>query len=238
MSNEQGIDTVAEPIFLRVRRVLSASAEDGVDALERASGGSVLREAIRQVDRALDEVRVEQEAAVDRGAHAKRRQERIRERLADLDEKARFALSKGRDDLAEAALASQLDLEAELARLDSAQADAAEQKGRLDSCVAELAARKQQMEKELAAFEAARRDARFAEDGTGGEDRRIQRKVDRAQQTFDRVLASAGAAGAGRPDDKEAEIDALRREAAVADRLAALRAAAAKRRPAKSPPAR
>ena len=228
---------MAEPIFLRVRRLLSATAEDGVDALERASGGGVMREAIRQVDRALDEVRIEQEAAADRGAHAARRQARIRERLADLDEKARFALGKGRDDLAEAALASQLDLEAELGRLDSVRAEAAEQKGRLDACLAELAARKQVMERDLAAFEAARRDERFAEDKTGRDDRRIQRQVGRAQETFDRVMAAAGGAPAGRPDDKEAELDALRREAAVADRLAALRAAAAKRRPGKGAPA-
>jgi len=226
---------MAEPIYLRVRRVLSASAEDSVDALERLGGASVMREAIRQVDRALDEVRVEQEAAIDRGAQAKRQQARIGERVADLEEKARFALSKGRDDLAEAALASQLDFEAQAERLARVEADAANEKGRLDGCVAELAARRQQMEKDLAAFEAARREARSCAEG--GEDRGIQRKVDRAQRTFDRVMANAGGAPAGRVDAPEAEIDALRKEAAVADRLAALRAAA-KRRPGKAAPAK
>ena len=54
---------MAESIFMRVRRLISASVEDAVDAMERAGGPSVMREAIREVDRAIDEVRAEQEAA-------------------------------------------------------------------------------------------------------------------------------------------------------------------------------
>ena len=74
---------MAEPIYLRVRRVLSASAEEAVDALERASGASLLREAIRQVDGALDEVRAEHEdklAEID----AIRRDAALAERMAAL----------------------------------------------------------------------------------------------------------------------------------------------------------
>ena len=214
-----------EPIFLRVRRLLSASAEDAVDALERASGASVMRETIRQVARARDDVRTEQEALAARVAQAKRQQGLARERIDDLDEKARFALGKDRDDLAEAALSRLLDLEAELARLDRVQAEAAGQALRLDQCAAALAQRKAQMEQALAAFEAARPGP-----GPGGgdparRDQALQRKVDRAQETFDRVMAGAGGDPAGRADAKEDEIDALRRSAAVAERMAALRAA-------------
>jgi phage shock protein A len=216
---------VSEPIFVRVRRVLRATAEDSVDALERASGTSLMREAIRQVARALDEVRTEQEALAARIALAKRQQGQARERIADLEDKARFSLGKGRDDLAEAALSRQLDLEAGLARLDRVQADAAEQALRLDECTAALAARKAQMEAELAAFEAARADTVLGGDGPTQRDQALQRKVDRAQETFDRVMAGAGGKPAAPADAKEAEIDALRRSAAVAERLAALRAA-------------
>lgn len=216
-----------EPIFLRVRRVLSASAEDAVDALERASGASVMRETIRQVARAQDEVRTEQEALAARVAQAKRQQGLTRARTDDLHEKARFALGKDRDDLAEAALARQLDLEAELARLDRVQAEAAEQAVRLDECASALAARKAQMEAELAAFEASRPDDALGEPTR--RDQALQRKVDRAQETFDRVMAGVGGNPAGQAGDEEAEIDALRRSAAVAERMAALRAAPASR---------
>ncbi|HKG83144.1 MAG TPA: hypothetical protein VKB16_08320 [Beijerinckiaceae bacterium] len=57
---------MAESIFLRVRRLISGSIEDSVDAMERAGGTSVMREAIREVDRAIDEVRSEHEAATAR----------------------------------------------------------------------------------------------------------------------------------------------------------------------------
>lgn len=217
---------LSEPIFLRVRRVLSASAEDAVDALERASGASVMRETIRQVARAQDEVRSEQEAVAACIAQAKRQQLLARERIGDLNEKARFSLGKGRDDLAEAALSRLLDLEAELARLDRVQADAAEQAVRLDQCATALAQRKAQMEQALAAFEAARPDN--APGGPARRDQALRRKVDRAQETFDRVMAGVGGNGASQADDREAEIDALRRQETIEARLAAMRAAQAK----------
>ena len=218
---------MSEPIFLRVRRVLSASAEDAVDALERASGASVMRETIRQVARAQDDVRTEQETLAARIAQAKRQQGLARDRIGDLDEKARFSLGKGRDDLAEAALSRLLDLEAELARLDRVQTDAAEQAVRLDQCGAALAQRKAQMEQALAAFEVARPDNALCGDGPARRDQALRRKVDRAQETFDRVMAGVGGNGAGQADDREAEIDALRRGATIDARLAAIRAAQA-----------
>lgn len=217
-----------ESIFIRVHRVLSATVEDAMTALERASGTSLMREAIRQVARAADEVRTEQAANADRVADARRQQEQIRARLAELDDKARYALGKERDDLAGAAVSHQLDLEAEVARLDRVQAEAAEDAVRLDECAAALAARKAKMERELAAFEALQQ-----QDGPGAKavrrDRALQEKADRAQETFERVMAGSGGAAAGRADPHEAEIDALRRKDAVETRLAAMRTAQAKR---------
>jgi phage shock protein A len=220
---------VPESIFMRVRRVLSASVEEAVAALERASGASLMRETIRQVAEAAGEVRAEQEANAGRIADARRQQAQIRARIAELDGKAHYAIGREREDLAGAAVAKQLELEAGLARLDRVQAEAAEQALRLDECAAALAARQAQMERELAAFEASRPAG-----GLGGatptrRDRKLKDKVGRAQETFDRVMASSGGAAAGRADPHEAEIDALQREETVEARLAAMRAAQAKR---------
>ena len=220
-----------ESIFMRVRRVLSASVEEAVAALERASGASLMRETIRQVAQAAEEVRAEQEANAARIADARRQQGQIRARIAELDGKAHYAIGRERDDLAGAAVARQFELEAELARLDHVQAEAAEQALRLDECAAALAGRQAQMERELAAFEASR-----PADGLGGaaptrRDRKLKERVGRAQETFDRVMASSGAAAAGRADPHEAEIDALRRDDAIDARLAAMRAAQTKRAP-------
>lgn len=217
-----------DSIFTRVRLVLSASVEDAVSALERASGTSLMREAIRQVARAADEVRIEQQANADRVADARRRQEQVRARIGELGGKAQYALGKGRDDLAGAAVSTQFDLEAELVRLDRVQTDAAEEAGRLDECAAALAARKAQMERKLAAFEAAQQAGAPAA-AAARRERGLQERADRAQETFDRVMASAGGGVAGRADAHEAEIDALRRDEAIEARLAAMRADQAKR---------
>ena len=43
-----------ESVFARVQRLLSAKVEDTVDRMETAGGEGVMREAIREVDRAID----------------------------------------------------------------------------------------------------------------------------------------------------------------------------------------
>jgi phage shock protein A len=218
---------MAEPIYLRVRRLLSATVEEAVDNMERAGGATVMSEAVREVDRALDEVRGEQEAATARRLQAMRQQRLLRERAAALADKARFALQSGRDDLAEAALSRQLDFEAQAERLGAVQTAAQEEAGRLEECVAALATRKAEMEEALTAFQAAQREAALGGAGSPGKSRNVERKVERAEQAFDRAMAGAGAAFSradGKAAAKVAEIDVMQKSAAVAERMAALRA--------------
>ena len=79
--------------------------------------------------------------------------------LVGLEEKARFALGEGREDLAEAAIARQLDLEGQAERLRAAETDAGREAARLEEGLTALAGRKAQMEEALATFEAAQREA-------------------------------------------------------------------------------
>ena len=219
---------MAEPILLRVRRVLSASIEEAVDRMERAGGAAVMSEAVREVDRALDEVRAEHEAATARKLQAVRQQRMLRERAAALVEKARFAMEAGRDDLAEAALSRQVDFEAQAERLEAVQAAATDEAGRLEECVAALATRKAEMEEALAEFQLAHRDAALGGDGSSQPGRQVERKVERAEKAFDRAMAGAGGACVNRADAKAAakvaEIDAIQKSAVIAKRMAALRA--------------
>lgn len=220
---------MAETIFMRVRRMISASVEDVVDAMERAGGTSIMREAIREVDRAIDEVRAEHEAATTRRLLAVRQQKMFRDKLSGLEEKARFAIGENRDDLAEAAVSRQLEFEAQAERLDGVQAESSDQERRLDECLTALKTRKERMEEELAAFEAARRDAALGGDGPTRPGRRTERRVEQAEEAFDRAMAGVGGvSGVSRTDAqaaaKVAEIDAMQKRAIVAQRMAALRA--------------
>lgn len=214
---------MAESIFMRVRRVISASIEDAVDAMERAGGTSVMREAVREVDRAMD-------AATARKLQAMRQQRMFRDQLAAFGEKARFAMTENRDDLAEAAISRQLDFEVQAERLDKVQTDAASAAARLDECLSALSTRKQQMEEALAAFEAARRDASLGGEGPARPERHTERKVAQAEQAFDRAMAGAGGVTGFTSADAEtvqkvAELATLQRSAVIAERMAALRSA-------------
>src|SRR5262245_36116311 len=102
---------MAESIFARMSRLLSATVEVAVDRMEQAGGDAVMREAIREADRAIDQVKAKLESTMARRLQAARQQKMLAERVEELTTKARFALGQGREDLAEAALSRQIDFE-------------------------------------------------------------------------------------------------------------------------------
>jgi phage shock protein A len=228
---------MVESIFVRVQNVLSSGADTAVSFAEKVSGTSLMREAIRQVERAEDDSVDALHMAKVRRAQAERQEQMLKERAATLDEQARFAITKGRDDLAQAAIARQIECEAQTGQARAAQEEAAAETVRLEECLAALKLRKEQMRKELAAFEAARRTT--VPGGTSAADR-AERKADRAETLFERSMAAVGGSDLGLMGAEEAakiaEVEALRKEDTIAARLAAMRDAiasgvSAKRKP-------
>jgi len=219
---------MAESIFARVSRLLSATVEDTVDRMEQAGGDAVMREAIREADRAIDQVKTEHQSTMARRLQAARQQKMLADRVEELTTKAKFALGEGREDLAEAALSRQLDFETQAKNLDAVQQQAREEEQRLESGLAALNARKRQMEDALQAYQISKREAALGGDGPPHPNRSAERKLDAAEQAFDRAMAGAGGTGFTRADgdtiNRVAEIDGLQRSATVAERLAALKA--------------
>ena len=233
---------MAESIFVRVQRVVSGGVGSALDTAERLGGSSVMRQAIRDMDAAVDKARSEGDSARARRLQADHQLQLCRKQLATLKEQARFALGKERVDLAEVAIARQLDVEGQIASLAKAEAEAGAEERRLAESVDELKLRRGQMWDELRAFEAAQRAASTGSDAPGSADARLKRRAERAEEAFERALAAAGGATGARAGTeaaaKVAEIEALQKEAAIAERLAALRdggkpAAPKKRGPAK-----
>jgi phage shock protein A len=219
---------MAESIFARVSRLLSATVEDAVDRMEQAGGDAVMREAIREADRAIDQVKAEREATMARRLHAARQQKMLAARIEELTAKAKFALAEGREDLAEAALSRQVDFEAQAKKLDTVQSEARDEEQRLDDGLAALDARRRQMEDALAAYLVSHREAALGGDGPARPARSAEKKVDAAEQAFDRAMAGAGGVGFARADadtiNRVAEIDGMQKSATIAERLAALKA--------------
>jgi phage shock protein A len=219
---------MTESIFARVSRLLSATVEDAVDRMEQAGGDAVMREAIREADRAIDQVKAELETTMARRLQAARQQRMLIERAEELTTKAKFALGQGREDLAEAALSRQVDFEAQAKGLDAFQQGTRQEEQRLETGLAALNARKRQMEEALQAYLTSRRQAAVEADSPRRPEGSAEKMVDAAEQAFDRAMAGAGGVGFARADadtiNRVAEIDGLQKSATVAERLAALKA--------------
>ncbi|MFZ1096466.1 MAG: hypothetical protein WAN75_45790 [Xanthobacteraceae bacterium] len=84
------------------------------------------------------------------------------------------------------------------------------------------------MEDALQAYLTSRREAAVGGDGPTRPDRSAEKRVDAAEQAFDRAMAGAGGIGFARADadtiNRVAEIDGMQKSATVAKRLAALKA--------------
>ena len=95
---------MTEGLINRVKRLVSGGVNSMVDAVESAAPETVMKEAIREIDSAIDEVRDELGLAIANKHHASKRLMEANAKHEDLAEKLRLAVDQGRDDLAEAAI--------------------------------------------------------------------------------------------------------------------------------------
>lgn len=219
---------MAETLVMRVKRIVSGSVNGLVDSMETAAAETVMREAIRDVDRTVDEVREELGSVI----AARHRTNRIlvlnRTKAQELNSKIKLAVDQNRDDLAEAAIARQLDLEAQVPVLQDTLDETSVRQHELEGYVAALNGRKREMEQDLKAFVAARSDAAMT---PGGETQTskinaAERRVENAQSAFDRAFGS-DVAGMPKVDRSASaklnELEIMARSTEVANRLAAFK---------------
>ncbi|MBO9670023.1 MAG: PspA/IM30 family protein [Sphingobium sp.] len=221
---------MTESVFQRVKRTVVAHVETAVDALERANGPALMREAIRQIERAIGELAADHDRALGRAVQAEMRSGDLTKELVTLSENARFAMEKKREDLARAALSRQVDIEADIVTLKGVVRNAKQEAVRLLEAQAALRAQHQQMSAELAAFEKAQGSVAPGSPASVASASDVETKVRHAKDAFDRVMkASTGLdAHDNAPSDqrKVMEIRELQRENAIDERLKALKAAA------------
>ncbi|HEX4892417.1 MAG TPA: PspA/IM30 family protein [Hyphomicrobiaceae bacterium] len=223
---------MTESLVLRVKRLVSGSLNGLVDALETANAEVVMREAVREIETAIDDVKEELGRVVASSHQNRRIQEKMKAKLVELTERATLAVSQGRDDLAEAAIARQMDFEGQIPALEKSLDELTAKKAELEGYVAALEDRKREMEADIAAFVAARETAADIAGTTGGHGSvgaSAERRADRAQKAFDRAMnGSAGTPGMPKSDRetlaKLNELERMARSSKIADRLASLKA--------------
>jgi len=219
---------MSESLVLRVKRLVSGSVNGLVDALETANSEMVMREAIREIDRAIEDVRDELGHVIAARHQTLRLVERTKQKLVELDDRAKLAVQQNRDDLAEAALSRQLDLEADVPTQELRIAELLGKQTELDGYISSLELRKRQMEADIAAFVAALETAEEAAGVGSNVASGAERRADKAQAAFERAMSGPAGGSANTRMDRETssklhELDRLDRSSKVADRLASLK---------------
>lgn len=221
-----------ESLARRVGRLVSGSLNALVSAVETAAPESVMEQAIREIDAAIDEVRAELGQQIAQKHVTSKRLMEENTRHEALAEQLELAVAQGRDELAEAGIAEQMDIEARLPVLEATIADCLAREKELDAYVQALQAKRRDMRGELQAFQRQQAERQVtAQAAMPAGSAPLERRAERASAAFERVLGAASglpvreASGNAR---QLAELEELARRNRVAERLAALKAVSPK----------
>lgn len=219
-----------ESIANRVGRIISGSVNAVVDAVENAAPELVMEESIREVDSAINEVKAELGRVVANKHLANQRLADENQKHEDLSEKIELAVKEERDDLAEVAIAKQMDIEAQIPVLEGRIEDANSQETELEGFIAALEAKKREMKEELNSYRQSRKEAEsISADGSSNGSNSIENKVNKAESAFDRVVENAtGVLGSRNSEDVKAaaqlsELDDIARSNKIKERLEAIK---------------
>lgn len=223
---------MSEGLVSRVKRLVSGSVNSIVDTIENAAPETVMREAIREVERAIDDVRAELGLAAANRHHANKRLMETASKHDALADHIETAVAEGRDDLAEAAIGRQLDLEAQIPLLETALAEASEREQELEGYIVALQGRRSEMLSDLETFLSSRADTAAPGSAAGGPAGRpggAEARADKAEGAFNRVLhGQTGLSGSVKADRetaaKLAELEKISRNNRIRERLATLKA--------------
>lgn len=222
---------MSDNLISRVKRLVSGGVNNIVDAVENSTPETVMKEAIREVDSAIDQVRHELGEVIAAKHLANQRLMETNSKHEDLTGKVNVAVQEGRDDLAEAAIGRQIDLESQIPVIENAIRDAGAQEVELEQYIAALQARRREMEEELRSFEAAQKAANGNINGqnNGRPNNNTERSVENAENAFGRVMSSKSGIPGADPVERDtasklAELEKISRENRVHERLAAIKA--------------
>ena len=220
---------MSETLSRRVGRLVSGSFHALIDAAENLAPETVMNESIREIERAVDEVRAELGKVLAQKHLAAKKMADESNRHEAIDANLQAAVDAGRDDLAEAGIAEQMDIEARLPILENTIADCAAQEKELEGFIAALQAKKREMQQQLQDWRAAQQSvgAGKAAGGNGSDLNRIARDAEKSGNAFDRVMGRQNSVHSSTDAAQLAklkELEDLSRNNRIAERLAALKA--------------
>lgn len=218
---------MSDSLKTRVGRVIAGGMHALVDRLEDQAPEAFMEQSLRDADGVIDDVRHEL-GTVSANRHLAQQQHAgLNRQHETLTEQIDQALAQGREDLARAGVARQLDIEAQIPVLESALAEQARQETELQGYVAALLAKKREMTESLAEYRRSRAAAASTAQGVGGG--AAEQRMDAVTNAFDRLYQRhTGLAGTTRSNSLKQtaqlrELDELVRENKIAERMAQLK---------------
>lgn len=190
---------MSEGLLVRVKRIVSGNIYDVVDRMEKSQAEIVMKESMREIERAIEDVRSEQGKSMVKSKQAENQLALLKTKIAELDDKVQFAIEQSRDDLAKAALTRQVDFEAQIPVLESAQTDAIAEQVKLAECVAALSGRRREMAEMIKTIAQARSEV--ADKGFSPDDSKVtpMQRADSASAAFNRAAEGATSVGSVLP---------------------------------------
>jgi len=225
-----------ESITARVGRIISGSVNALMDAVENVAPETVMEQAIREIDGVIDDVRTELGNVLARKHLASRRLLDANQKHESLSAKIDLAVQQNRDDLAEAAIANQLDIEAQIPILENTIADGAVEEKQLEGYITALQGKRREMKEELRQYRASRQTVAVVLEAleAGGQAAPnasdVERRTAKAQSAFERIferqtgIDGSDAGESLKQAQQLAELEDLSRKNRIQQRLAAARA--------------
>ncbi|MBS0352909.1 MAG: PspA/IM30 family protein [Proteobacteria bacterium] len=221
---------MSDSLKTRVGRVIAGGAHAILDRIEDKAPEAMMEQSIRDADAVIDDVRHEL-GVVSANRHlSQQRHTGLNAQHTALTAQSHEALASGREDLAKAAVARLLDIEAQLPVLEATLGDYLLQEGELQGYVAALLAKKREMQEALSQFRKSRAAGSPAVPVAAGAGTSAARRIDAVTEAFDRVFErQTGLDGLTRSDGLEQAVqlqalDELVRENRIAERIAQLKA--------------
>jgi phage shock protein A len=175
-----------ETALKRIGRVIAGMTNLAVDAAENASPDAVLGQAIREIDGAAEEVRTDLGQATAERHRLNARRDQLLHESDELEGRVETALDASRDDLAEAGIARQVDIEAQVNVLDRLIAEVEDRIAQLTQTLDAVAASRREAEQRQRDYQASKMRAETQDVGASAKGGAMV-KVSRAEAAVARV---------------------------------------------------
>ncbi len=220
---------MADSLKTRVGRVIAGGVHALLDRLEDQAPDAMMEQSIREADNVVNDVRHELGLVAANRHLSQQQHANLNAQHARLAEQVDQALAQHRDDLVRAAVARQLDIEAQLPVLETTLSEHARQETELQGFVSALLAKKREMEDALSAFRKSRALSQATVPGAnaaGGAELRISAVTGAFDRLYERQTGLTGTARSTSLQQAAQlkELDDMVRENKIAERMAQIKA--------------